>query len=104
MIERAAAQRLVVRQQDEQDVMAKLKKLLFVDANIWLDFYRARNDAGLTLLGHVEAVSVPATPSMADHTGPIGSAEGLLGRRVPEGNCGQDQRSRLDEVASGLEF
>lgn len=37
--------------------MAKLKKLLFVDANIWLDFYRARNDAGLALLGHVEAVS-----------------------------------------------
>lgn len=37
--------------------MSKLKKLLFVDTNIWLDFYRARNDAGLTLLKHVEAVS-----------------------------------------------
>jgi hypothetical protein len=37
--------------------MAKLKKLLFVDTNIWLDFYRARNDAGLDLLKHVEGVS-----------------------------------------------
>jgi len=37
--------------------MAKLKKLLFIDTNIWLDFYRARNDAGLALLKHVEAVS-----------------------------------------------
>lgn len=30
---------------------------MFVDTNIWLDFYRARNDAGLTLLKHAEAVS-----------------------------------------------
>lgn len=37
--------------------MAKLKKLLFVDANIWLDFYRARTDAGLALLTHIEAVA-----------------------------------------------
>lgn len=37
--------------------MAKLVKLLFIDANIWLDFYRARNDAGLALLRHVEAVA-----------------------------------------------
>lgn len=37
--------------------MSKLKKLLFVDTNIWLDFYRTRNDAGLALLKHVEAVS-----------------------------------------------
>ena len=37
--------------------MAKLKQLLFVDTNIWLDFYRARNDAGLALLKHLEAVS-----------------------------------------------
>lgn len=37
--------------------MAKLKKLLFIDANIWLDFYRARTDAGLALLAHVEAVA-----------------------------------------------
>jgi hypothetical protein len=37
--------------------MSKLKKFLFVDTNIWLDFYRARNDAGLALLDHVEAVS-----------------------------------------------
>jgi PIN domain len=33
-----------------------IKKLLFVDTNIWLDFYRARNDAGLALLTHAEAV------------------------------------------------
>ena len=32
-------------------------KLLFVDANIWLDFYRARNEAGLSLLAHLEKVS-----------------------------------------------
>jgi len=31
--------------------------LLFVDTNIWLDFYRARNETGLRLLEHVEAVS-----------------------------------------------
>lgn len=37
--------------------MAKIQKLLFVDTNIWLDFYRARNDAGLALLKHAEAVS-----------------------------------------------
>src|SRR5262245_38383875 len=37
--------------------MPKLRKLLFIDANIWLDFYRARNDAGLALLRHVEAVA-----------------------------------------------
>jgi PIN domain-containing protein len=34
-----------------------IKKLLFVDTNIWLDFYRVRNDAGLALLRHAEAVS-----------------------------------------------
>jgi hypothetical protein len=34
-----------------------IKKLLFVDANIWLDFYRARNEAGLGLLSHAEAIS-----------------------------------------------
>jgi hypothetical protein len=35
-------------------------KLLFIDANIWLDFYRVINDAGrigLKLLERVEAVS-----------------------------------------------
>jgi hypothetical protein len=37
--------------------MAKLQKLLFVDTNIWLDFYRARNDTGLTLLHHLESVA-----------------------------------------------
>ena len=34
-----------------------MEKLLFVDTNIWLDFYRARNETGLTLLDHVESVS-----------------------------------------------
>lgn len=37
--------------------MAKLQKLLFVDTNIWLDFYRARNDTGLALLHHLESVA-----------------------------------------------
>lgn len=37
--------------------MAGLPKLLFVDANIWLDFYRARTDAALALLRHLEKVS-----------------------------------------------
>jgi len=31
-------------------------KLLFVDTNIWLDFYRSRTDAGLALLHHLEAL------------------------------------------------
>lgn len=34
-----------------------MKKLLFVDANIWLDFYRARNETGLALLDHAESVA-----------------------------------------------
>jgi PIN domain len=34
-----------------------IPNLLFVDANIWLDFYRVRNDTGLRLLGHVEALA-----------------------------------------------
>jgi len=34
-----------------------IKKLLFVDTNIWLDFYRARTEAGLSLLNHLEKVS-----------------------------------------------
>src|SRR5260370_1418211 len=33
------------------------EKLLFVDTNIWLDFYRARGDAGLSLLKRVEKLS-----------------------------------------------
>src|SRR5690242_407510 len=37
--------------------MAKLQKLLFVDTNIWLDFYRARNDTGLSLLHRLESVA-----------------------------------------------
>jgi PIN domain len=35
----------------------KLIKLLFIDTNIWLDFYRARNDAGLALLEHTESIA-----------------------------------------------
>ena len=35
----------------------KIKQLLFIDTNIWLDFYRARNETGLALLKHAEAVS-----------------------------------------------
>jgi hypothetical protein len=35
----------------------RIKQLLFVDTNIWLDFYRARNETGLALLKHTEAVS-----------------------------------------------
>jgi hypothetical protein len=31
--------------------------LLFVDTNIWLDFYRVRNETGLKLLQHVEAIA-----------------------------------------------
>lgn len=34
-----------------------ITKLLFVDTNIWLDFYRARTEAGLSLLRHLEAVA-----------------------------------------------
>lgn len=36
---------------------AKLQKLLFIDTNIWLDFYRARNETGLALLKHAESVA-----------------------------------------------
>lgn len=35
----------------------KLQKLLFIDTNIWLDFYRSRNETGLALLRHVETVA-----------------------------------------------
>jgi hypothetical protein len=31
--------------------------LLFIDTNIWLDFYRARNETSLKLLEHAEALS-----------------------------------------------
>lgn len=31
--------------------------LLFIDANIWLDFYRAKNESGLQLLSHTEAIA-----------------------------------------------
>lgn len=33
------------------------EKLLFIDTNIWLGFYRARNDTGLKLLKQVEALT-----------------------------------------------
>ena len=35
----------------------RLQKLLFIDTNIWLDFYRARNETGLALLSHAESVA-----------------------------------------------
>jgi len=34
-----------------------ITKLLFIDTNIWLDFYRSRNDASLALLQHAESVA-----------------------------------------------
>lgn len=34
-----------------------IKKLLFIDTNILLDFYRARNDAGISLLGHLDSIA-----------------------------------------------
>src|SRR5262245_6200237 len=37
--------------------MAKTPKLLFVDTNIWLDFYRVRNDVALSLLDDLMKVS-----------------------------------------------
>lgn len=33
------------------------EKILFVDTNIWLDFYRSRSDVALKLLEHIEAIS-----------------------------------------------
>jgi hypothetical protein len=33
------------------------QNLLFIDTNVWLDFYRARNETGLKLLDHAEALS-----------------------------------------------
>jgi hypothetical protein len=33
-----------------------MKKLLFIDTNILLDFYRSRTEAGLSLLKHVNAI------------------------------------------------
>src|SRR5687768_4964771 len=37
--------------------MARVTKLLFVDTNIWLDFYRARTEAGLSLLEHLDQIA-----------------------------------------------
>jgi hypothetical protein len=34
-----------------------IKKLLFIDTNIWLDFYRARTEAGLSLLEHLDQIA-----------------------------------------------
>jgi hypothetical protein len=33
------------------------KPLLFIDTNIFLDFYRAEGDAGMTLLNRIDSVS-----------------------------------------------
>lgn len=33
-----------------------IQKLLFVDTNIWLDFYRGRTDVSLSLLQHLESI------------------------------------------------
>jgi len=33
-----------------------MPKLLFIDANIWLDFYRGKSEAALDLLRHIETV------------------------------------------------
>ena len=37
--------------------MPSIRKLVFVDANIWLDFYRARSEAGMALLARLEEMS-----------------------------------------------
>ena len=34
-----------------------INKLLFIDTNIWLDFYRSRTDAGIKLLKQLEKIS-----------------------------------------------
>src|SRR5437879_2861632 len=34
-----------------------VRNLLFIDTNIWLDFYRARNETGLKLLDHTEKIA-----------------------------------------------
>jgi predicted nucleic acid-binding protein len=34
----------------------RMPKLLFIDANIWLDFYRGKSEAALDLLRHIETV------------------------------------------------
>src|SRR5437588_13037680 len=34
-----------------------IPNLLFIDTNIWLDSYRARNEMGLKLLEHAEKIS-----------------------------------------------
>jgi hypothetical protein len=34
-----------------------IPNLLFIDTNIWLDFYRARNESGLRLLEHTEKLA-----------------------------------------------
>ena len=36
--------------------MSNPNRLLFVNTNIWLDFYRARTDAGLALLRRLDAI------------------------------------------------
>ena len=41
----------------DHPMTTRIQKLIFVDTNIWLDFYRARNETGLALLKHLESVS-----------------------------------------------
>src|SRR5205814_1988440 len=38
-------------------IIMAASNLLFIDTNIWLDFYRARNETGLKLLAHTEALA-----------------------------------------------
>jgi hypothetical protein len=42
---------------------AKVQKPLFIDTNIWLDFYLAQSGAGLKLLNHVEAIALVTAPA-----------------------------------------
>jgi len=39
-----------------ESLILMAESLIFVDTNIWLDFYRSKTEAGLTLLKHLDAV------------------------------------------------
>jgi hypothetical protein len=41
---------------EKEQARCAMQKLLFVDTNIWLDFYRHRNEIGLGLLEHLEQI------------------------------------------------
>lgn len=67
-----------------------IQKLLFVDTNIWLDFYRARSDAGLSLLDRLEGVSDKLIVSYQlemeyKKNRQIAIIEGINGLKKPEG-------------------